>query len=150
MVLALALGAVGAVGGLIKGIFGKKSADASAKAFAQNATLSRENAGIVRAGTALDLERLSRAGAKAAGTISAGAGASGLKSSGSALDILRDSTTQNALDRQLRGMQGAIEARGYEQQAVSYDAQAAGAKAEGKASLFGGVLKGATSLLGAF
>ncbi len=150
MVLALALGAVGLVGGLVKGIFGKKGADASAAAFAKNAQMSRENANIVRAGTALDMERLARAGAKAAGSISAGAGASGLKTSGSALDVLRESATQNALDRQLRGYQGALEARGYEQQAISQDAQAKGAKAEGKASLFGGILGGATSLLNAF
>ena len=146
----LALAALGAVGGLVKGIFAKKGSDAAAKAYAQNAQMSRDNAGIVRAGTAIDMERITRAGAQAAGTINAGAGASGLKTSGSALDILRQSGQNASLDRQLAGQQGELEARGYEQQATSYDAQAKGSKAQGNASLFSGVLEGATSMLGGF
>ena len=147
MVALLALGAISMAGSLIGGLFGKKGGDAAAKVATQNALLAEEGARLTEAGTALDLTRMTRAGFQTQGAIQASAGASGLKTSGSALDVLRSSAANIALDKQLRGMQGALDAIGYKSKANDYRAQAAGAKAQGNASLVQGVLGGASKLL---
>jgi hypothetical protein len=147
MVVMLALGALSLAGSLIGGFGKKKAGDAAAKAATANALLAEEGARITEAGTTLDLSRMTRAGFKTQGAIQAGAGASGLKTSGSALDVLRSSAANIALDKQLRGMQGALDAMGYKSRAIDYRAQAAGAKAEGNAGLAQGILKGASGLL---
>ncbi len=46
--------------------------------------------------------------------------ASGFASSGSALDLLRDSAAQGAMTKAVLGQQGLIEEAGYEEQAKSY------------------------------
>jgi len=134
----LAGAAIGAIGGLIGGIGKKKAAAAAEKS-------AKEAAALSRAGTEMELSRIERAGFQAQGAIQAGAGSSGLKTSGSALAILRNSASNIALDLQLRRNQGEQTARGYE-------AQAAAAKAEGSGAILGSVLKGASSILssGAF
>ena len=137
--LGLLIGAgISAVGGLIGGIGKKKAAAAAEKS-------ALEQAAISRAGTEMELSRIERAGFQAQGAIQAGAGGSGLKTSGSALDILKMSASNIALDLQLRKNQGEQTARGYM-------AQAAQAKAEGTGAIAMGALKGASSILssGAF
>jgi hypothetical protein len=131
--LALIGAGIGAISGLIGGIGKKKQAAAAEKS-------AKEQAALSRAGTEMELSRIERAGFQAQGAIQAGAGGSGLKTSGSALDILKMSSSQIALDLQLRKTQG-------EQTAKGYEAQAAAAKAEGSGAILGGVLKGASSLL---
>lgn len=133
MVIMAALGAASAIGSLIGG-FGKKSAaDAQAKALAANARISR-------AATKIDVARMQRAGFQQLGNIQASTGASGLKSSGSALDVLRSSASNIAMDTALRRAQGELDAR-------SIEMGASQAKAEGGAGLIGGIVGGATSLL---
>jgi len=151
VVLSLLAGsALGAIGGLIGGIGKKKANNAAAKAATENALLAEQGEKLTRAGTALDLTRMTRAGFRTQGSISAAAGASGLKTSGSALDVLRDSASNIALDKQLRGMQGELDAQGYKAKANDYRAQAAGLKAQ--KPIIGSVLSGAASILtsGAF
>lgn len=55
----------------------------------------------------------------------------GLKLSGSALDVMRDSATQGALSKQLIANQGAIDVMGYKAEAASYASQASAAKSSG-------------------
>jgi hypothetical protein len=149
MPLIIAAG-IGAVGSLLGGIGKNKAAKAQEKAAKQNAALATRNAQLTREGTEIDLMRMERAGNLALGEQRATAGASNLKTEGSALDILRSSTSAMALDRSLRSMQGQIDASGWEMKATDYLAGAKAAKAEGTAAIIGGVTGAAKSMLGAF
>jgi hypothetical protein len=52
----------------------------------------------------------------------------GLKESGTALDLLRDSAAQGALAKDVLARQGVIQEAGYEEQAQSYDVMSGAAK----------------------
>lgn len=70
-------------------------------------------------------------------------GASGLKLSGTAADVMRASAAQGSITRNLIGLQGQIDTQGYIAQAKSAEDQATGAEV-------GGILGGIGQILGGF
>jgi hypothetical protein len=139
----------GAVSDLFKGFADKASADIRAKGLNLDAqglrikaqgnlaeasnydlagNLAEQNKQFTVASTAIKQAQLDRSITQTVGGISAAAAGSGLKTSGSALDVLRDSAEQGALTKQVAGAQGLITEAGYEEQRQSYTTMASSAR----------------------
>lgn len=108
-------------------------------------TLALQNKEFATQSTAVKIMQADRELSKAQGQTTADVAGAGFATSGSAIDILRESASQGALTKQVLGQQGLITEAGYQEQATSYQnmAQAAQAAidAEKKAS-FGAFISG--------
>lgn len=107
--------------------------------------------------TEIQETQTSRAIEKTLGGQAAQVAASGFGSAGSALDLLRDSASQGALQKAVLAQQGLITEAGYEQQAKSYNLMAENAemaaRAADKAASGAGIsalIKGGTAVAGLF
>ncbi len=144
----------GAVLGVASSLFGAKgkhdAASAEQEGLRIRAQQSEKSADITATGTDIRVAQQERSAFKVLGGIRAAAGASGVKQSGSVLDIIRSSTAEAALDKGLITTQGAIDEGGFRAEAAEarVGVQAAGKKKTG--SIIGGVLGVASSLLGSF
>lgn len=98
--------AVSAYGAYQQGQAAKKAANFNAKVAEQNAGIARKDAAMQQAQS--DRETYLRLGA-----LRANAGAMGGGQQGSALDVLGDVTEQSAIERQMIGYRGELQARGY-------------------------------------
>jgi hypothetical protein len=92
------------------------------------AALARKNDDYVKESAAIQSLQLDREISGTMGTARATAAASGLKESGSVVDILADSAAQGALAQSVLEKQTAISTAGYEEQAQSYDVMSAAAR----------------------
>lgn len=116
------------VGGAVNDLF---SADASrsraqgqrleAQQYGLAAQYARQNVEFTKQSTAIKLAQEGRSIIKTMGGQQAEVASSGFASSGSALDILRDSAAQGALTKNVMSQQGLITEAGFEEQAKSYD-----------------------------
>lgn len=82
--------------------------------------LARKNEQFTVASTAIKQAQLDRSITQTIGGQRAEVAGSGLKASGSALQLMRDSAEQGSLTKQVAGSQGLITEAGYEEQAQSY------------------------------
>lgn len=142
-------GAVGDIFGGLGGFDVAKGYKAQKKGYEGAAELSRINATIADQANKIQGVKTEREIFRTLGGQQADIGAAGLKASGSALDVIRDSAQQGSLAMQLINRQGAIEQVGYQQEEQSYLAQAAAAAANAKASKkggIGGLIKGAVGI----
>ena len=123
--------------------------------------LAQQNEEFTQQSTAIKEMQAQREANMTLGTQRADVAASGFAESGSALDIMRDSASQAALQRQVLGQQGLITEAGYKEQAQSYTLMqnAANAAAQGeedlasKTSEFGGIsaaIKGVSAVASLF
>ena len=123
--------------------------------------LANQNAQFTANSTAIQQMQADRALTMSLGSTKADVASSGFAESGSALDILRDSAQQGALQRQVLTQQGQITEAGYEEQAKSYGImQSAATTAAGEeeqlageaktAGTVGAVLKGAAAVASIF
>lgn len=85
------------------------------------ANLARENEQFSKTSTAIKEFQTQRSIESTIGSQQAEVAASGFGTSGTALDLLRDSASQGALTAATLQQQGIIEQHGYEEQAKSYD-----------------------------
>ena len=92
------------------------------------ATLAGQNAQYTEASTAIKEAQLDRTTSMAIGGQQADVAGAGFSSSGSALDLLRDSASQGALTKAVTGQQGLIQEAGYQEQQQSYETMSAAAK----------------------
>jgi hypothetical protein len=92
------------------------------------AALARKNEAYTQESAAIQSMQLDREISGTMGTARATAAASGLKESGSVVDILADSAAQGALAHSVLEKQTAISVAGYEEQAQSYDVMSAAAR----------------------
>lgn len=99
------------------------------------AGLARENETFTEASNRIQQFQLSRNITSMIGTQRAGVAASGFSSSGSALDIMRDSAAQGALSKGVLGMQNMITEAGFEEQAKSFDTMSAAGRATAAAEM---------------
>lgn len=90
--------------------------------------LSRENEQFSKTSTAIKEFQTQRSIESTLGQQAADVAASGFGTSGSSLDLLRDSASQGALTAATLQQQGIIEQHGYEEQAKSYDLMASSAR----------------------
>ena len=128
-------------GGAIQDIF---SIDASrARATGQRleagqydlaANLARQNEQYTKTSTEIKEVQLQRDYLKTAGAQQAGVAAAGFESSGSALDLMRESASQSALAKGVASQQGLIEEAGFEEQAKSFDIMAQASRLSADAS----------------
>jgi hypothetical protein len=147
-------------GGAVDDLFSARADRTKAKGFtleAQNyqnaAKFSDLNARFAQTSTAIQDMQLQRKGFLAQGGISAAVGANGFLQSGSAIDLLADSTAQAALERAVAGQQGLIQEEGYHEQARNYRAMsdaalvaAQGATDASRAKQYSAGVKGVTSI----
>ena len=91
------------------------------------AGLAGQNEQFTEQSTAIKEMQAEREANMTIGAQKAGVAASGFEEGGSALDLLRDSASQAALQRQVLGQQGLITEAGYQEQQQSYQTMASAA-----------------------
>jgi hypothetical protein len=118
------------------------------------AALAEQNVGFTTMSTAIQEAQANRELFLSMGRTQGQVAGAGFAASGSALDILRSSASQGALQTAVLGEQGLITEAGYQEQAQSYAqmANAAGAAIQGEklaqeGSLIGAGISGASSLV---
>lgn len=92
-------------------------------------TLANQNAQFTETSTAIKEMQAQRQIYQGIGATEADVAASGFSRSGSALDLLADSTSQGALSKAVLGQQGLITEAGYKEQAQSYQVMSAATRA---------------------
>jgi len=119
--------------------------------------LATQNAQFTETSTAIQTAQQQRQVYQAMGAQRAGVASSGFASSGSALDLMRDSAAQGSLTKAVMGQQGLIEEAGYKEQAQSYQLMAQGARLAAdanedaaSASQITGIIKGAGAVASLF
>ncbi len=114
--------------------------------------LASQNEQFTQMSTAIKEAQTSREVSKSIGATTAALGGAGFATSGSGLDILRDSAQQGALTKAVVGEQGLITEAGYDEQAKSYtlmagaaDQAAAAENEAAKGANLEGIIKFATA-----
>ena len=149
-------------GGAVNDLFAAKAYRSKAEGNRQEALhyrhagdLADQNARFTSESTAIQAFQTERQLYQGLGGIEAAVGGSGLADSGSALDLLRSSAQQGALQEAVLKRQGLITEQGYKEQAKSYrdmagsaDRAARDAEDAAKNSEFTGILKGVGAIAG--
>lgn len=94
----------------------------------------RHNAVLAGVSTEIRTAQQQRSFLKTMGAQQAGVAFAGFGAGGTALDLLRESTAQGALEKGVLEQQGLIEAESYEVQAKSYDLMAQASRLSAEAS----------------
>lgn len=131
----------GNVGGAVKDIFGGIGMAASADQYRMAAKLAGQNEEYTKVSTALKDTQIQRQVYKALGSEEAATSAAGFADSGSALDLLRESAQQGALQRSVNQQQGLITEAGYAEQQKVYKSMAETADTGSFFSFLGAGLK---------
>jgi hypothetical protein len=124
-------GTVGLIGGAVSDMF---SADAlrfkqkgdilEAQQYRLASQLAELNKTYTKESTDIKEFQLQRKDFQTEGDLAADIAANNFEQSGSAIDVMRDSATQAAIERGVASQQGLIEEAGYEEQAQSYQLMA--------------------------
>lgn len=144
--MAISVSDVGSIagdfGGAISDLFAAQGAQASETAFKTAAQIETENARIEQASTAIKEQATARQLYRTVGAQKAGYGAANLKESGSAIDVLKSSMQEGAIQQALVGEQGQINENSYLQQAAADTGLANSAGSQASADKAGGILGG--------
>jgi hypothetical protein len=132
---------LGGVSDFIGGNAKAQGAEEAAKSYAQAAKLTLAQTDIKEA-------MLSRDIYKTLGGIRSSASASGLQVSGSALDVLRDSTRQGAIAKAVTQLQGEVDYNSLMGKSKAETAQAQASKSGGFLGAAGGILGAVGSIFG--
>lgn len=124
-------------------LLGAKGATASAGSYDEAAAIARQNAAIARQATEIKQQQETRTIFKTLGTQKAQIGGAGFAASGTALDLLADSSMQGAFTKAITAEQGAITENSYAEQAGLYSGMAKAARSSGTAQTVGGLLNAA-------
>lgn len=148
--------AVSGLGGAVTSLLANKGTQIAANGYKQAAASYRTaeqgaltDADIQAGATGLSQFQAFRQATGVIGTQVADIGASGLRESGTGLDLMADSQRQTALTIQQLGAQGQIQINGYKQQANAYEAQAQSADAQAQAAEAASKAGGIGGFLGA-
>lgn len=112
----------------------------SASNYLEAADLANQNASLEKTSTAIQMSATQRQIYKVVGGQRADVAGAGLAESGSAIDIMKDSTRQGALQKALVNIQGTINANAYSAQAGAYMGEYQAAESAAKAADAGGIL----------
>jgi len=129
------------IGGVANDLFSAFGSFKAADAEGHASNLSNQQARYTDLSTSIQKVQSDRNLYQVLGGMQSDVAGAGFKMSGSALDLMRSSAAQGALDKQLLTMQGEITAAGYRQQGDAYGQQAAGSSASGFADLIGGAVQ---------
>jgi hypothetical protein len=149
-----------AAGGAVDDLFSAKASGMKAKGYALEAAsyygaaaMADKNAAFAKTSSDIQQVQLERKGYMSLGATEADVAGGGFAMSGSAIDLLRDSASQDALSQAVAGYQGLINEEGYQQQADSYRNMAAAAQIAEKSTkdsqtgkYISGGIKAATSI----
>lgn len=150
------------IGGAVSDLFAAKGASYKAKGdlaeqqqYTEAAALADQNEKFTEQSTAIKQFQTEREIQKSLGETTANVAGAGFATSGSALDILRESASQGSLTKSVMATQGLITEAGYREQGDSYRtmANAAGIAADAeneaaKGDMIGGIIKGVTAVAG--
>jgi hypothetical protein len=156
-IMAVASGAISAVGAIQSANAQAAAADYNAKVDQRNAIIADQDRRQALLTADIDAQDKRRENARTMGSIRAAYGNSGLDMAGSPLDVLEDSALETSLDVQrieyegrARGREGAMKAQGFREDANLQKMNASASKSAGVLSAFGyfagGVGKGASLL----
>lgn len=124
-------GALGSVGGAVNDLFQSKATAKGLRLKAQGArvegenydlaaTLAKQNEEFTKTSTAIKQVQTDRQIYQGLGTAASDVAGAGFAQSGSAIDIMRSSAQQGALEKQVLGQQGLITEAGYAEQQKAY------------------------------
>jgi hypothetical protein len=143
-VMAIASGAISAVGAISSANAQAAAADYNAKVDQRNRLLEDQNRRQALITADIDAQDKRKEQARTMGQIRAAYGASGLEMAGSPLDVLEDSAIESSLDVQRTEYEGraaarssAIKMQGYSEDAVLQKMNAKASKTAGMISAFG-------------
>lgn len=131
----------GDLGGAVSDIFGAIGDKAEAGAYSEASTLAGQNAQIAAASGRIQQVQSDRQIYQSIGGSKADVAGAGLAASGSALDVIRSSTQQGALQKALIANQTSINVNGYQEEASAYQGMASAASAASTGGFLGGLLK---------
>lgn len=140
---------ISGIAGGIASLFGSKGDKAEASAFNEAASIASKNADIAKQSTGIQVAQATRNSLQVVGGQIADVGGAGLAESGSALDLLRDTSYQTNLQKQIVANNGLLQEQSFRQEAASYKGQAQAAQAASsakKSSGIGGLISGAISI----
>lgn len=126
-------------GQAIQDLFGSEGATAEANSYNTAAQLAQQNAALTAASTRIQETQTARSVLQAEGTQVTDVAGAGFTESGSALDLLRSSAQQGALQESLTNIQGAINENAYAAQAGAYKGAAAAANENATANTVGAI-----------
>lgn len=138
------------IGGAVSDLFGAVGAGQAASGYKAAAASAEKLAGYATESTAIQEMQTQRKIEKTLGSQLAGVAAAGFTEGGSSLDLLRESTAQGALQRQVVETQGAMNVESYHAQAQAYIGQEKAAEMAQKSNMAGGILKGLGALASFF
>ncbi len=133
-------GVFSSAGGAISDFFAAEGDKKSAQNYAQAADIADQNAQLAKMSTAIQQAAEQRQLFKVVGGQAADVAGAGLANSGSAIDIMKDSTRQGALTQALTGIQGTINENAYLAQAGAYRGEQQAAETAAKAAQGGGIM----------
>lgn len=133
--MALGAGTFNALGGAVSDLFAAQGLRTKAKGSRIEAqeydlasNLALQNEQFTKTSTAIKDAQAQRGIYQTLGQQQADVAGSGFAESGSALDLLRDSASQGALNKAVLNQQGQIEEAGYEEQSKSYQLMASASR----------------------
>ena len=128
-------------GGAAQAIFGGLASQQSAGTYRQAADIAGQNAVYAKEGADIRTYQLGRKAFQATSGQQADIAGAGFSAGGSALDLLRDSTTQGHLATAASQIQGSIDVNTYKQSQVAYEGEAAAADKQATGDFIGGAFK---------
>lgn len=131
------------IGGAVSALFGAEGSAASAKSYDEASAIATQNAQIVASATAIKEAQTSRAIFQTIGKQQAQIGGAGFAASGTAIDLLRSSASQGALEKAVLAENGAIQENSYAEQAGLYAGLAGSARSAGTGQKIGGLIQAA-------
>lgn len=127
-------------GSAVSDIFGAIGDFAEAAGYRKSAALAEQNVDITKQSTAIQVMQANRQAFQTIGGQISDVGGHGLAETGGALDLLRSSQQQAAMQKQLIQNQGLINEHGYQEQAAADSAMASSQQAAGIGGMIGGAL----------
>jgi hypothetical protein len=132
---------VGDLGGAAGSIFGAIGSFEAAGSYGTEAAIAGENEGLEAESVKVQQYQADRRINETIGSQAAGVAANGFANSGTALSLLKDSTTQGHMTDAMINLQGDIQENAYYEQQQAALAQESAATAGGIAGIAGGVMK---------
>lgn len=129
------------IGGAVADIFGGLGAKQSAGTYREAAKIAGTNAVLADEGAKIRSYQIDRKAYQTVSGQQADVASAGFGASGSALDLLRDSTTQGHLGVAASDIQGAIDVNTFKQAQTAYNGQAAAADTAATGDFIGSALK---------
>lgn len=130
---------INSAGQAVQDLFSGEGATAEANSYTTAAQLAEQNASLSATSTRIQSTQTARQILQTEGTQVADVAGAGFTESGSALDLLRSSASQGALQQSLTNIQGAINENAYAAQAGAYKGAAAAANENATANQIGAI-----------